>query len=103
MLTASRFNGAGVDIRPDGAISVHTKELERDAEHGPVSEAMYEFSPSLELTSATYGSDYWDRHHALELQGKVRHAREQCPERQGPPIIHIWEPATGWRTVKTAR
>ena len=34
-------------------------------------EALYEFSPSLELLSASFGDRYWEAHRALEAEGKL--------------------------------
>ena len=101
-VTGSRFNGAVFDARRDRVI-IHTREAEPEASGSPLSEAIYEFSPSMELQSASYGSDYWSRHRELELSGKLKHTRDQCPERDGPPVIYVWQPATGWRTVRPPR
>ena len=101
--SSTRFNGAGIDVQADGSLTVRTKELERETEHGPVAEAVYEFSPALELTSASYGAAYWDRHKSLELAGRVTHTREQCPERHGPPVVYLWTPSADWRTIHTPR
>ena len=65
-------------------------------------EAIYEFSaPALELLSAKFSDSYWELHLALEAEGKITHAREQCPDRDGPQHVLAWEPATGWRTIGT--
>ena len=39
----------------------------------------------------------------LEQQGKLTHARAQCPDREGPREIEMWEPQTGWRKVSARR
>ena len=66
-------------------------------------DALYEFTPTLEVTRATYSNRYWEMHRELEAQGKIGHGREQCPDRDGPREIRVWEPATGWRTVPIPR
>jgi hypothetical protein len=70
---------------------------------GTVAAAIYEFTASLDLVGATYGDRYWDVHRALEAQGKIHHAREQCPDRNGPREIQMSEPGTGWRTIRLNR
>jgi hypothetical protein len=66
-------------------------------------DALYEFTPSLELTRASYSDRYWEIHRQLEAQGKIAHTREQCPDRDGPREIRVWEPEIGWRMVAIAR
>ncbi len=99
-VTGSAFNRALVESSA-GNVVVHTSEIDRTNNIGALIDAIYEFSPALELKSAVYGSLYWDRHRVLELEGKLRHTREQCPERDGPPTIQVWDRAHGWRTVAT--
>jgi hypothetical protein len=48
------------------------------------------------------GMGYWDMHRQLEALGKITHTREQCPDRDGPRQILVWEPETGWITTPTA-
>ncbi len=50
-------------------------------------DATYEFIPSLDLRRAGYGDRYGEAHRALEAQGKIKHRRETCPDRNGPPEI----------------
>lgn len=98
-VTGSGFNRAMLSVGRD---RVFARVDEVDHPHdAPAQDAMYEFSPSLEFLGANYSDRYWDRHRQLELEGKLTHTRELCPERNGPPIIYMWTPATGWRTVKT--
>ncbi len=99
-VTGSAFNRAAVGPSASNVI-VHTSEVDLTNDEGALIGAIYEFSPALELKSAVYGSLYWDRHRVLELEGKLRHTREQCPERDGPLSIQVWDPARGWRTVDT--
>jgi hypothetical protein len=96
VVTASPFNGAIVEAAPDRII---VRTLEEQRTTGQVAEALYEFSPGLELRSASYGDRYWDTHRALELEGKLDHPRGRCPDRHGPPFIEVWERAGGWRRI----
>ena len=76
-----------------------TSELDRPTDVGPLSDAIYEFSPALELTDARYSDRYWDHHRRLELEGRIRHTRAQCPERDGPLFIDVWTREQGWRRI----
>jgi hypothetical protein len=99
--SASPFNRASVDMRPGGVIA-HTDEVPATPGVSAV-DAVYEFTPSLELTGATYSDRYWEIHRQLEAAGKLTHTRAQCPDRNGPREIAVWEPAGGWRTVPNPR
>jgi hypothetical protein len=96
-LTAARFNRARVSTVGD-KILVTTSETER-------ANAIYEFDLDLRLVRAQYSESYWDEHRRLELEGHLTHAREACPERNGPPAIHLWNGAGGqWqRTLPLKR
>jgi hypothetical protein len=96
-VTGSTFNRAIVESL-DNRITVRTIEEPRAT--GQAAEAIYEFSPGLELKTARYGDRYWDSHRALELAGKLDHSRERCADRDGPRLIHVWEPATGWKEIR---
>ena len=61
---------------------------------------VYEFSSRLELVRAEFSARYWDHHRALEAEGKLDHTREECPDRNGPRPVHVWEPGTGWRELR---
>ncbi len=93
-VTASRFNRAQVAALGEG-ILVTTSET--GAERSQVN-ALYEFDRDLRLVRARYSDRYWDEHRRLELEGRLAHARETCPERDGPAAIHVWS-QTGWQRV----
>jgi hypothetical protein len=101
-VTGSAFNRASIESTP-GRLVVHTLETDIPPDRSYAVDAIYEFSLSMELQRATYGGRYWDRHKALELEGKIKHSRENCPERDGPPVIEMWDPVKGWRTIRSAR
>jgi hypothetical protein len=100
---AAPFNRAR--LQPIGArIQVRTIEIPQadgTGEAAAAADAIYEFTPSLDLLSASFSERYWEVHRALEAEGKLDHSREQCPDRDGPREIHVWESATGWRTLAT--
>jgi hypothetical protein len=95
-VTSSRFNGVTLERIAAGVVA---RTNEATANTNDRVEALYEFSPTLEIEHASYSDQYWAMHQALEAQGKITHTRAQCPDRDGPRRIDVWEPATGWRTV----
>jgi hypothetical protein len=99
-VTASAFNRAEVALTGD-RVMVRTIEVEEKG-HDLV-DAVYEFSPALDLARASFSDRYWDLHQALEAQGKLHHTRAECPDRDGPRGIQVWEPTTGWRTLPASR
>ena len=78
------------------------RTVEATGTDGAATDAIYEFSPSLDLLRASFSDRYWDAHRALEAQGKISHTRDQCPDRDGPRQIEVWEPRTGWKTLTIA-
>lgn len=101
-VTGSRFNRAFVDVAPTG-VRIRTDEVARENNVGALVEAVYEFSSSFELMSASYGGRYWDKHHALELEGRIKHTRAECPERDGPPLVKKWTREAGWTEIHPKR
>ena len=93
-VTASPFNRAFLEMAGDRLL-VHTIEMPLSAR---AVDALYEFSPSLDLISASFSDRYWEIHAALEKEGKISHGRAACPDRDGPREIQVWEPGTGWKT-----
>jgi hypothetical protein len=55
------------------------------------------FTPDLTVVSGSLSARYWELHRALEEQGRLDHARDECPDRDGPRAIEVWTPETGWR------
>lgn len=100
-VTAAPFNEARLEVVGD-RVNVRTMEVP-GGDNAGAQEAFYEFTPSLELVRASLADRYWDKHRALEREGKIGHSAETCPDRSGPRTLHVWEPATGWRTVSTRR
>jgi hypothetical protein len=94
-VTGSRFNRALVQLSSERAV-IRTVEVPSGT--GDAVDAIYEFTPSLDLIRASYSERYWDLHRALESDGKLDHTRQQCPDRDGPRAIQIWTPADGWQT-----
>jgi hypothetical protein len=100
LVSASRFNRAVVEV-VNGRVMVRTVEMPLELSQGAI-DAIYEFSPSLELERASQSDRYWEMHRSLEMQGKLRHSQSECPDRAGPREVLVWEKATGWRTQPIA-
>ncbi len=96
LVTAASHNGAVLSVSGD-RILVRTREMPPEGREAP--EAIYEFARSFDLVRASFGDRYWDMHKALEREGTLDHSREQCPDRDGPRSIDVWEPSSGWRTA----
>jgi hypothetical protein len=94
-LSASPFNRAVLEILPD---RLFVRTIEVPATGSTAVDALYEFTPGLEFIRASFSDRYWEAHRALEVQGKITHTKERCPDRAGPRTIETWEPATGWTT-----
>jgi hypothetical protein len=92
--SGSPFNRVVLQPKPDGFVA---RTIEIPASNpGGVADIIYEFSTSLTLVRATHSDRYWEAHRALEAQGKIGHSRAQCPDRNGPSAVRVWEPSTGW-------
>ena len=98
--SASPFNRASVSVHGD-ALLVRTVE-QPGSMTTAAADAIYEFTQQLDLVQASYSDRYWDMHRELERLGKITHTRQQCPDRDGPRQIEVWDPATGW-SVQTVR
>jgi hypothetical protein len=93
LAAAAPFNRVILQVADDRLIA---RTIEIRSDQG-VADAIYEFTPSLDLISATYSERYWDMHRALEAQGKIAHAAAACPERAGPAVIVTWDGVHGWQ------
>jgi hypothetical protein len=101
-ISGAPFNRASLAPRGDTLLA-RTLELPQPDTTIAAANALYEFTPRLELLYASYTDRYWEAHQQLERLGKITHTRARCPERDGPPQIEIWEPATGWRVEPLRR
>ncbi len=98
-VTGSPFNRVVLIVKRD-ALVARTIEVPISAA-GAAADALYEFTPSLDVVRASYSDRYWEIHHELEAAGRITHTREQCPDRDGPREIRVWEPESGWVAVAT--
>jgi len=96
VLTRSRFNRAILEWTGDRLI---VRTVEVPAQGQGVADAIYEFSPGLDLVRASFSQRYWEIHDQLEAEKKVDHNRANCPDKDGPRAIQQWTPEAGWRTA----
>lgn len=61
-----------------------------------VADAIYEFTPSLEIVNASFSQRYWEVHDQLFAQKTIDHDRAACPDKDGPGRIHVWSADRGW-------
>ncbi len=59
---------------------------------------IYRLSHSA-LESVAMSDPYWETHRRFELEGKLTHSSETCPERLQGKTVKIWQPGTGWKDV----
>jgi hypothetical protein len=95
LLNGDRFNRAQVAVLDD-RIQVTTSESANSAAGG-----IYDFDPDFRLVRSRYSESYWDMHRRLEIEGRLAHTRQTCPEREGPSAIHVWDAQAGWARVAT--
>jgi hypothetical protein len=96
----SRYNQVvAIDSFPDRVL-VHVQEVDRTAiETYSLMEAIYEFTPEMQIRGFRFSDQYWDFHRHLELEGKLKHSAIDCPERTRPHLIRSWSPSSGWRDI----
>jgi hypothetical protein len=97
----NRVTGAGINqvieiaVRDD-RITARTFEQQWYDTPG----VFFEFSKNFILQQVRYSDGYWDAHRKLELEGKLRHSRADCPERHGPGPVRMWTPQRGWSELR---
>jgi hypothetical protein len=98
LASQSRFNRAIVEKIGDRLIA---RTIEVPAVDGQgAADAIYEFTASLDLVSATYSQRYWENHDRLQREGKLDHGRADCPTRNGPAEVHRWSRDAGWTVIR---
>ncbi|MCL4522581.1 MAG: hypothetical protein M1453_02525 [Acidobacteria bacterium] len=65
-----------------------------------IAAGVYEFSTDLQLLRASYSDRYWELHRKLELEGKIKHSKAQCPDQKGPRSLLAWDPQNGWKEIR---
>ncbi len=98
--THSPFNRVILHV-DSGRIIART--VEAPAAEGGVADAIYEFTPSLDLISASYGDRYRELRRALEANGVLTHGHTTTAADDGPPLIRVLDGTNGWTNVQAAR
>lgn len=98
--TGSRFNRARLEFNGDRIIARTIEAMNGDHE---VVDALYEFTPALDLVRASWSSRYWEVHGKLEAAGILDHPRATCPDRDGPGAVAVWDAQSGWRRLAPRR
>jgi hypothetical protein len=76
-----------VEVAPDGSVLVRVRQ-----QTGVAADAIFEFSPRLDLERAAFSDLYWDWHRRLEASGVLHHPADRCPERT-PPVSAVSPPS----------
>ena len=69
-----------IEVRDDGSVLIRVPQHSDFA-----ADALYEFTPSLDLRRAAFADLYWDWHRQLEGSGLLDHSRGDC-RAQTPPV-----------------
>jgi hypothetical protein len=94
---------SGLPYNETTSIDVSSSGVVVRVREGPIGtdlQWLYEFSPDLELLRATPGDSYWPRHRLLEMEGRIAHSEEDCPQRESVEVL-MWTPEAGWNSVGT--
>jgi hypothetical protein len=76
-----------IEVRTDGSLLVRVPQRTDLA-----ADALYEFTPSLNLKRAAFADLYWDWHRQLEQRGTLDHSRDKCHAPQ--PLITTAAPSS---------
>jgi hypothetical protein len=87
-------------LREDGqSLLVETTEIILPP-IGSVGMAIYLFNRSIEPQRVTYGGGYAAAHHQLQLEGKLNHGIENCPQLRHTVSVRRWDAKSGWTNVE---
>jgi hypothetical protein len=77
-----------IEVRGDGSLLVRVPQRSDLA-----ADALYEFTPSLDLRRAAFADLYWDWHRQLEVSGVLDHSRDRC-DAATPPLTIAASPSS---------
>jgi hypothetical protein len=63
---------------------------------GDVKTATVRLTPDFAVASFTYTPNHWRAHRELEIQGRLDHSEENCPDRLVSNTFREWTPSEGW-------
>lgn len=97
LATHSRFNRAILERIADRLIA---RTVEVPPMGQGVADAIYEFSPALDLVNASFSQRYWEVHDELFAAKRLDHDRVACPDKDGPRLVQSWSPEKGWTEIR---
>jgi hypothetical protein len=98
-LSGATYNNLRL-IQVDGShVSVGVSETTNPGVPGPDWE-QYDLSKDFVPQSVWISDHFWTLHREMEVEGKIHHTVEQCPERTQPQPVRMWSPETGWKEIK---
>jgi hypothetical protein len=77
---------------PDGSIELRAVNRQN-------AEFIVDLTPSFEIKRRRFSDGFWLVHAQMERDGQLKHSREKCPFRDGPPVLE-WMPESGWRELR---
>ncbi len=63
---------------------------------GEVDTAHVTLKPDFSIPSFNYVPSHWKAHKELEIEGRLDHTEENCPDWRTSNIFREWTPANGW-------
>jgi hypothetical protein len=63
---------------------------------GEVETAHVSLKTDFSVQSFAYVPGHWRAHKELEIQGRLDHSEENCPDRRASNTFREWTPADGW-------
>lgn len=94
-LPHNRLNG--VDITDHG---FNLRCLEAEAPLPTSAERIFEMGLDFTIARVKYSDGYWSYHRLQELEKRLDHSAEECPQRSGPVLIRCWSPDAGWTRIE---
>jgi len=77
-------------------LRIAARQIIAEAELGVHRGAMYWFESNLAVTNHRWLPQYQAAHRDLEIQGRVDHPFERCPDATAPMTVRWWRRGSGW-------
>lgn len=97
-LSGAAYNNVKLIRVEGGRVKVFAQETYNREVPGP-DWIKYELSDSLVPQSFTVSDHFWTQHRQFEVEGKLHHTVEQCPERTHPRKVRMWSAERGWEEI----
>ena len=88
-------NASQIHLKP-GGFTIRTAEVEAAAQ-------FFEFTEEFQPERVVYSGDYQDRHRRYELEGRITHSFDLCPERRNPAVEKIFDEHGISRSISAPR